>query len=130
VPEHLRTCTDEELMVQAEATISALQVEYERAQQLCLDRLAAAESLAAHMERTCVHISRVSERLSRFRQESGRHLAHPYGLPKSKCLTSISAGGGVLTMFYRQEKCCCLAQSWKSRRTFQLHRSKSWFTGI
>jgi hypothetical protein len=101
VPEYLRTCTDEELMAQAEATISALQVEYERARQLRLDRLAAAESLAAHMQLTCVHISRVSERLSSFRQESGRRLAHPYGLPESKCLTLISASDGVLTMFYR-----------------------------
>ncbi|KIM71883.1 hypothetical protein PILCRDRAFT_16632 [Piloderma croceum F 1598] len=88
VPEHLRACTDEELMVQAEATISALQVEYKHAQQLRLDRLAAAESLAAHMELTSVHISTVKERLSRFRHESGRHLAHPYRLPEREVLLS------------------------------------------
>lgn len=82
MPENLRRCTDEELMAQAEATISALQVKYERTHKLRLERLAAAESLAEYMEHTCVHISRVSERLSRFRQESRRH--QPYSVSEGK----------------------------------------------
>ena len=82
----LQACTDEELMSKAEATISALQSEYERSQQLRLKRLAAAENLAAHMQRTCVHISTVRERLLRFRQESGLCPPHQlYGVPKGNC---------------------------------------------
>jgi len=70
-------------MIRAEHTINALQVEYERSQQLCLQRLAAAEELTTHMHLTYVHISRVSAGLLRFRRESGSN--EPYNVSGGEC---------------------------------------------